>query len=355
MRLLAEAEKFDEDRYLGDLDIEDDYIYQTAMNMVPHWKDEASSSVDTITKQLADLTTDEQDNVHSAGSYFTPHEAAQLASIPYPLLPNSISVKQEESLFLGMLDILFAYVYDHLVTEGDPTIESSWTICSLSSTLSWLEAFDSAQDTLELVMRHSIRRALIYPYLRNYELALYCWKQVLCILQNGRRCVVRSLLHVRSILDKSECHYLGNRLYIDPYLAWIQRRVNVAHLASIADRLNGLLQESDRGNALQKDSLDLNLIQLELQLEHGDEVDDYSGSNESTDGRASETSSSSTQSIDENPPCTTRRAAEVKETSAALLDSQLGCAPVYESVGMTKSERADDSVPPKGKPLIEEL
>ena len=35
--------------------------------------------------------------------------------------------------------------------------------------------------------------------------------------------VIRSLLRAREILEKSESYYIGNKLFIDPYLYWIQR------------------------------------------------------------------------------------------------------------------------------------
>ena len=33
----------------------------------------------------------------------------------------------------------FGYAYDHRTTSGDPTVESAWTICTLSAALSWLD------------------------------------------------------------------------------------------------------------------------------------------------------------------------------------------------------------------------
>ena len=260
LRLEKESNDFDANRYLGDLDVEDDYIYQTAMNMKPHWQHH--DTVENLTEHLSELATADNDT-DTQNSYFTPEESAQLASIPYPLLPRTISPQQDESLFLGLLDILFGYVYDHLMTDGDPTTESSWTVCILSSTLSWLDAYNSTDDSLELVVQHSIRRALIYPYLRNYEIAMYCWSQLCYILKKGRRCIIRCLLQVRAVLDKSECHYLGNRLYVDPYLLWIQRHVTDLQVTSLWKRLNTLLRQSEKFETLQKNCLKLGLVELE--------------------------------------------------------------------------------------------
>jgi protein SHQ1 len=333
MRLLAELKAFDADRFLGDLDINDEYVFQIAMNMTPHWQND----VDTITQQLSELATDD-DKV--TRSYFTPEEMHKLASIPYPLLPDVISPEQEESLLLGLLDILFAYVYDHLLTDGDPTTESSWTICTLSSTLSWLDTFNSLDD----VVRHSIRRALIYPYLRNYELALYCWKHVSRIWRNGRRCILRSLLQVHNILDKSECHYLGNRLFVDPYLAWIQRHVTPTQLTILCNRLDKLLQN---GEVIQKDALDLNLMELERQLDNSESSDEGSDSDESTDNGACDDDSSSSSSTDaEDSQCISKK----KENSTELLDSELGIASARTG-NLDETELSKDT----RKVLIEEV
>jgi hypothetical protein len=78
---------------------------------------------------------------------------------------------------------LFAYVYDHLLTQGEPTVESSWMVCTLSTLLSWLDTSISMEITG--VIQTSICRSLVYPYLRNYELAVYCWEQILAIVRNG--------------------------------------------------------------------------------------------------------------------------------------------------------------------------
>lgn len=327
LRLEMEMEDFDCNRYLGDLDVQDDYIYQTAMDLRPHWHQERDQSsddaVENLAEKLSDLTTanDDKNNITLTKSFFSPKESAQLASIPYPILPTNISPEQDESLLLGLIDILFAYVYDHIMTDGEPTIESSWTVCILSSTLSWLDDFHG--DSLERVMRHAIRRALIYPYLRNYELALYCWNQVCSILKEGRRCIIRCLLQVRTILEKSECHYLGNRLHVDPYLAWIQRHVTDSQVFSLCKRLEALLSEIEQGNAIQKESLGLNLVELERQLgeeeEDSSEIDSDDESSEEEESSPDDDSTCSSRVADEILPCDDEKPATIK-----LLDDEIG-------------------------------
>lgn len=56
------------------------------------------------------------------------------------LLPKKelAEVKDPAAQLLGLIDILFAYAYDFRTNEGESTVESGWTICTLSSTLSYL-------------------------------------------------------------------------------------------------------------------------------------------------------------------------------------------------------------------------
>lgn len=364
LRMEKEVQDFDANRYLGDVFVEDDYIYQTAMQMQPHWRQHGDgTNVEHLTQRISQLSSENDDNDNSSSTpsaFFTPEESAQLAFIPYPLLPNDISLQQDESLLFGLLDILFAYVYDHIMTDGDPTIESSWAVCILSSTLSWLDTFHDA--SLELVVRHCIRRALVYPYLRNYELALYCWNQVLCILKHGRRCIVRCLLQVRGILNKSECHYLGNRLYIDPYLAWIQRHVTNDQVTSLCGRLEVLLKQAEQGKVLGKESLGLNLLELERLLEQdveedSDESSESESDDESSDDENDSISSSSEEEEEEEEHDNGFLDNDQTPTSSELLDSELGNGIQALTLSNADADEQPSESPssPTKKPLIEEL
>lgn len=41
--------------------------------------------------------------------------------------------------WLSLVDIVYAFCYNHRTTQGDNTVESAWTINKLSATLSWLQ------------------------------------------------------------------------------------------------------------------------------------------------------------------------------------------------------------------------
>lgn len=93
----------------------------------------------------------------------------------------------------------------------------------LSPSLAWLENYHPPYDGVVDVMRWCIRRSLIYPYIRNYTLAMKLLEDVSAILTRGRRTVIRCLLQLHRIMERSEAHYLFNKLCIDPLIGWVQR------------------------------------------------------------------------------------------------------------------------------------
>ena len=138
--------------------------------------DTAKSNLTVIDKNestvnSANSTNEDHNQILSSSTFFTEKESLLLTSIKAQVPPLSqVSNKQTQSTLLSLLDMLYAYAYDHRLTYGDPTCESSWTIVMLSPTLSWLECYNPPYDTIDQVMRWCIRRALTYPYLRNFDM-----------------------------------------------------------------------------------------------------------------------------------------------------------------------------------------
>ncbi|KAL7480850.1 hypothetical protein ACHAW6_006511 [Cyclotella cf. meneghiniana] len=272
MRLEMENDKFDGDRYLADVNIaeEGDMIYDLAMKIIPHW-------MDAMAQYSTQHEGCEGNGDSSSKPFFTAEESHVLATLPQKsnLLPN-LTTEQKRSVLLCLSDILFAYAYDHRTTDGDPTVESSWTVMILSPTLSWLEHYNPPYDDIVDVMRWCIRRALIYPYLRSYSLALRLVHDVGQIFSRGRRAVIRCLLQLHRIMEKSESHYLFNKLYIDPSIWWVQN-CSDGDFNLFGEEILNLLREN-HGSAigdnhtmhysglLAKTSLGLGLVELEQSL-----------------------------------------------------------------------------------------
>ncbi|KAL3822902.1 hypothetical protein ACHAXA_010685 [Cyclostephanos tholiformis] len=240
MRMQMENDKFNSERYLSDLHVEEegDVIFDAAMSMVPHWMEKSldeeapttrnisnESIVDDMTRCISKLSTSDDNDLRNQCSFFDAEESHLLATLAPSrsnCRPMHLSAEKERSAYLCLVDVLFAYAFDHRTTEGDPTVESSWTIMILSVSLSWLEIFDPPYDTIADVLRWNIRRSLIYPYLRSHALSLKICTDLCRIISRGRRVIIRCLLQLHSIMEMSESHYLFNKLYIDPLISWVQ-------------------------------------------------------------------------------------------------------------------------------------
>jgi protein SHQ1 len=48
-----------------------------------------------------------------------------------------LSKEDKAVAWLSLVDIVFAYAYNHRTTLGENSVESAWTINKLSATLSW--------------------------------------------------------------------------------------------------------------------------------------------------------------------------------------------------------------------------
>lgn len=105
----------------------------------------------------------------------------------------SIPKDRRNRLLFSLVDILCAYCYDVRMTQNDPNTESAWTISILSPTLSWL----SQSSSLSTVLVSFVRRVLIYPYLRRYDLARLCIRDCALIVKLGKRRILKCLLDVR--------------------------------------------------------------------------------------------------------------------------------------------------------------
>ena len=175
-------------------------VFDSAVMMKPHWTEEISNDSNNLL-QSGDNNT-----------FFSSEESHLLAEIPRQTnnTPTNLSMEQKKSGFLCLLGILFAYVYDHRTTDGDPTVESSWTVMILSPTWSWLECYKSSIQ-------------YYHRCLRSYNLAKLVAQDVCRIMKRGRRTVIRCLLQLHKIMEQSESHYLLNKLYIDPMIGWIQQ------------------------------------------------------------------------------------------------------------------------------------
>mmetsp|Transcript_30701 Transcript_30701/g.73656 ORF Transcript_30701/g.73656 Transcript_30701/m.73656 type:complete len:570 (+) Transcript_30701:65-1774(+) len=373
-RMDQEQEDFDPDRY--DYDIQDDYLYEMVMGFVPFWKEakkDTTNNANTERPSADDLAESLETKLSIAdkaqptsNSPFTADEKLQLSTIPYPLIPDHIlrnasllsSENGSESslLWSGLLDLLIPFVYDHLMTMGDPTVESAWTITKLSCSLSWLDPPKTIQEALI----GTTRRMLIYPYWRNLDYGVTVWEHLLSILESsdGLHAVIKCLLQLRSILEKSEFYYAGNKVFVDPYLYWVQHQ-DISGLTRVAKKVR---KELDKGTLKEDVDLDLaiyeNLVFGEEE-ESGD--DDTASSSEDSDSEEEEddddSSGDGNSKAEENQEVvqlqTTTERTGNKTVSSTLLDLEDDIAPRSHVLNVVEESSTEPST--GGKLLIEEL
>ncbi|XP_054719835.1 protein SHQ1 homolog [Uloborus diversus] len=232
----AELKRFDEEHYLADL-YNDDEI-QELMRYHPEWDDLYDKLQNDPSKNADDLVT------------FTTEEKERLRKLPSKeyLLEKS----QAKMALLGLIDIIFAYAYDKRTTFDESTVESAWTINKLSATLSWLETFSSVPE----VAVTCIRRSLIYPLFRHFELSLTVLEDVRKILLLGRKYIIKCLLGTHQMFCASDPRYILNDLYITDYCVWLQTKsCSTQRLVPLAEALGKVL--------LTKGDIGLNLVDIE--------------------------------------------------------------------------------------------
>ncbi|XP_053353781.1 protein SHQ1 homolog [Clarias gariepinus] len=226
-RLIAETSIFCSDHYLLDL-YEGEEMRLVHVNFKPWWREMKPEDESTV--------------------IFTDEEKEQMRK--FTNRSYLLNKATRRHVWLSLVDIILAYVYDVRTTEGEHNVESAWTIRKISGTLSWLETYLSLQEVLVSYGR----RVLCYPLYRHFSLITAAVQDAAHIFQGGKAFVLKCLLAIHKIFRYNEPAYILNDLYITDYCVWIQR-VKSKHLVALAEALHKA--------ELQKNDLDLELEILE--------------------------------------------------------------------------------------------
>jgi protein SHQ1 len=134
LRQQSEEAAFCPDRYLGDLlGGEEDYIYQQAVGYTAQWEKQWAlwkaakegslpPAPGTSDEAIAEADGIMRVEVFDNSGGFSEEEKDTMRSLPnkeYLIAKQSV---EERLLMLGLADILFAYCYDHRVTQGESTV-----------------------------------------------------------------------------------------------------------------------------------------------------------------------------------------------------------------------------------------
>ncbi|XP_029042620.1 protein SHQ1 homolog isoform X1 [Osmia bicornis bicornis] len=195
------------------------------------------------------LFTAEWDTLEKENISFNESEIDVLKELPNKeyLLDN----EETDRLLLSLVDILFGSCYNHRTTLGENTVESSWTINKLSSTLSWFDDFSTPEE----VIKACFRRSICYPLFRNWKLSIKVLEDVKKVVKLGKKYIIKRFCEIHGMFNNScEPRYILNQLYIKDYLIWLQQ-INES-LIELLDTLIANVQPS-------KEEMGLDLIELE--------------------------------------------------------------------------------------------
>ncbi|KAJ2998371.1 Hsp90 cochaperone shq1 [Globomyces sp. JEL0801] len=148
-------------------------------------------------------------------------------------LKNKEYTTMEISVYLGLVDLLFAYCYNKRTTEGEDTVESPWTLSKLSGTLSSFETFTSLEEALSC----NLRRALTFPLYRSFILCEKVFSDVVVLFKLGKLAILQALLQIKILFNTHDVLYLMNQIYINDYCVWIQQ-CSDKRIKSLASELN---------------------------------------------------------------------------------------------------------------------
>ncbi|KAJ1734698.1 hypothetical protein LPJ61_000938 [Coemansia biformis] len=174
-------------------------------------------------------------------------------------------ISDKRAIYLGLVDLLFAYSLEVRINQGESTVESAWTIGALSATLSNLEQFASLRSTVIACFR----RGLAYPLYRNWELCEAALSDVHAICRLGRRAILKAFLAMKQLFDAHDMYYIYSKLYFDDYCVWLQTAASDKAIRSMARKLRGFeINKEETGWSLDE------CEDLALETSEGEDDDD---------------------------------------------------------------------------------
>ncbi|KAJ2745515.1 hypothetical protein GGI20_002119 [Coemansia sp. BCRC 34301] len=270
-RIAAEDAKFDEsyyiDNYINDEDIVPLIRYKTRFFKILRCTQKAKSadSAAAVVPQKGDVESAHDTDLVGSWTEFTDKENATMLNLPR----KTHLVSDRQAVYLGLVDILFAYSLDHRINQGDSTVESLWTIGAVSPTLSNLETFSA----LRLTVVACFRRALAYPLYRNWELCEKVLEDVYVLFKLGLRAILKVMLEVKLMFDHHDIYYVYSKLYLDDYCVWLQTAASDKAIKSLAHELHHFDIEKEEIGWHLEEFEDLALQTSESEAEDDEESD----------------------------------------------------------------------------------
>lgn len=222
-RLIKENIKFDPEYYAADYIMEkypsadDDKSFEGILK----WKLPA-------TRQFANWYSKQQTHPSDERAKMMPVEFTKEEQEKMLQLPRKnylVDEAHKPQLYVLIVSLLFAYQFDLRENEGEHNIESAWTIGKLVPQFAFLDAqihiANGSTDTiLKAAVIASIRRALSYPFHRNYKLVKAAWNDVYYTLRGGKRVVLKCLLDLKELFRYHDVYYVYDKIWLEDLCLW---------------------------------------------------------------------------------------------------------------------------------------
>lgn len=223
-RLIKENIKFDPEYYAADYIMEkypspdDDKIFSGIMS----WKCPSNTQFKSWYKNQQKLPESERDQYMPVE--FTKEEQEKMLNLPRKSYLVDDSYKPQ--LYSLIVSLLFAFHYDLRENEGEHNIESAWTIGKLVPQFAFLDSqlhLSSADSSsiLNAALIAGIRRALAYPFHRNYKLSMKTWEDVYFTLRGGKRMVIKCLLETKELFRFHDVYYVYDKIWMEDLCVWL--------------------------------------------------------------------------------------------------------------------------------------
>ncbi|QLL31466.1 hypothetical protein HG536_0B03290 [Torulaspora globosa] len=253
-RLRKEDLKFDPEYYVSEYMIK---RYASPEDLVINGIEEVMKFTPPLVKDYLKWYKNSDDRNSVMPIVFTEKEQEQMQKyIPR----KEYLVSEPKKLYVTILCLLFAYIFEQMETGGVHNTESAWSIGKLTPQICFLDQQLLLKDATEGVslikaaIITGIRRSLSYPLHRNYDLSTKAWTFVYYVLRGGKRLVTRCLLDIHEIFRFHDVYYVYNRILLDDLCSWFISQGSENVTRSLALEMKKELDQ------ISKDEIEFNCI-----------------------------------------------------------------------------------------------
>lgn len=152
---------------------------------------------------------------------------------------KNLSLSEEAQALI--IDLLYAYHYEKRLTSFS-TEESSESALNMLKLSSFLSAFVNFQEAktfdmkIRAVIISSIRRTLVFSFIRNYDLSLKVMEDMISHSLNNKKKMIHSLNEIHRIFEQSKLNAF-NLCYIDDLIKYAELHISEGEVKFLASKV----------------------------------------------------------------------------------------------------------------------